>query len=164
MGDEGESGGVQAVRTWAGEAIGRARALLPAPGTVAKASRAHDDSVTELDALSRLLDHDPELRASVTLWLGGALTLRHGVGGGTPEDRERAHGLLRDVRDPATKTGAAASIEDRRWAALFLLTHAMPLQEMLGGLSPEPDATAMFDMIRREGPSGMVAFAAEGRV
>ncbi|MFK4267803.1 CHAT domain-containing protein [Streptomyces milbemycinicus] len=161
MGDEGESGGVQAVRTWAGEAIGRARALLPAPGTVAKASRAHDDSVTELDALSRLLDHDPELRASVTLWLGGALTLRHGVGGGTPEDRERAHGLLRDVRDPATKTGAAASTEDRRWAALFLLTHAMPLQEMLGGLSPEPDATAMFDMIQREGPSGMLAFAAE---
>ncbi|MFF0017375.1 CHAT domain-containing protein [Streptomyces sp. NPDC005374] len=161
MGEEEETGGVQALRAWAGEAIGRARALLPAPGTVARPSRAHDDSVTELDALSRLLDHDPQLRSSVTVWLGGALTLRHGVGGGTPEDRERAHGLLRDVRDPATEVGAAASTEDRRWAALFLLTHAMPLQEMLGGLAPEPDATAMFDRVMREGPSGMVAFAAE---
>ncbi|KAK1185582.1 CHAT domain-containing protein [Streptomyces sp. NBS 14/10] len=161
MGDEGESGGVQALRAWAGEAIGRAKALLPTPGTVAKPSRAHDDAVTELDALTRLLDHDPELRSSVTLWLGGALTLRHGVGGGTPEDRERAHGLLRNVRDPATSIGAATSTEDRRWAALFLLTHAMPLQEMLGGLSPEPDATAMFDMIMREGPNGIAAFAAE---
>lgn len=161
MGDEGESGGVQALRAWAGEAIERAKALLPTPGTVAKASRAHDDSVNELDALTRLLDHDPGLRSSVTLWLGGALTLRHGVGGGAPEDRERAHGLLRSVRDPATSIGAAASTEDRRWAALFLLTHAMPLQEMLGGLSPEPDATAMFDMITRQGPNGMAAFAAE---
>ncbi|MGW2422050.1 CHAT domain-containing protein [Streptomyces sp. NPDC001709] len=161
MGEEEESGGVQALRAWAGEAVGRAKALLPAPDTVAGASRAHDDSVTELDALSHLLDHDPQLRSSVTLWLGGALTLRHAAGGGTPEDRERAHGLLRDVRDPATRTGATASTEDRRWAALFLLTHAMPLQEMLGGLSPEPDATAMFDMIMREGPTGMAAFAAE---
>ena len=161
MGDEEETGGVQALRAWAGEAIGRAKALLPAPDTVVKPLRAHDDSVTELEALPRLLDHDPELRSSVTVWLGGALTLRHGAGGGTPEDRERAHGLLRDVRDQATEVGAAASTEDRRWAALFLLTHAMPLQEMLGGLSPEPDATAMFDMIMREGPSGMVTFAAE---
>ncbi|MDW6056830.1 hypothetical protein SAZ11_00275 [Streptomyces sp. FXJ1.4098] len=80
----GESGGVQALRAWAGEAIERAKALLPTPGTVAKASRAHDDSVNELDALTRLLDHDPGLRSSVTLWLGGALTLRHGVGAGRP--------------------------------------------------------------------------------
>ncbi|MEU2712825.1 CHAT domain-containing protein [Streptomyces sp. NPDC007205] len=161
MGEEEESGGVQALRAWAGEAVGRVKALLPAPDTVVKPSRAHDDSVTELDALSHLLDHDPPLRSSVSLWLGGALTLRHAAGGGTPEDRDRARGLLRDVRDPATRTGAAASVEDRRWAALFLLTHAMPLQEMLGGLAPEPDATAMFDMIMREGPRGMAAFAAE---
>ncbi|MFH9401720.1 CHAT domain-containing protein [Streptomyces sp. NPDC017638] len=158
MGEEEESGGVRAVRTWAREAIGRARALLPAPGTVVRASRAHDDAVTELEALSRLLDHDPKLRGSVTVWLGGALTLRHVAGGGTPGDRERAHGLLRDARE--TQTGSAACAEDRRWAALFLLTHAMPLQEMLGGLPPEPDATAMFDMIAREGPDGMAAFAA----
>ncbi|EST20670.1 hypothetical protein M878_39255 [Streptomyces roseochromogenus subsp. oscitans DS 12.976] len=149
------------MRTWAGEAIGRAKALLPAPDKVVRASRAHDDAVAELDALSRLLDHDPGLRSSVTLWLGGALTLRHVAGGGTPEDRERAHGLLRDVRDPATKTGAAAGVEDRRWAALFLVTHAMPLQEMPGGIAPELDGTAMFDMIMREGPGGMAALAAE---
>ncbi|MEU8031214.1 CHAT domain-containing protein [Streptomyces sp. NPDC049099] len=161
MGEEEQSGGVQALRAWAGEAIGRAKALLPAPDTVVKPSRAHDDSIAELDALSRLLDHDPPLRSSVSLWLGGALTLRHAAGGGTPEDRERAHGLLRDVRNPATRTGAAACAEDRRWAALFLLTHAMPLQEMLGGLAPEPDVTAMFDMIMREGPGGMASFAAE---
>ncbi|MGW3203808.1 CHAT domain-containing protein [Streptomyces sp. NPDC001135] len=163
MGEAEESGGVQGLRTWAAEAVGRAKALLPAPGKVAGASRAHDDSVAELTALSRLLDHDPELLSSVTLWLGGALTLRHAAGGGTPGDRERAHGLLRDVRDPATRTGAVAGVEDRRWAALFLLTHAMPLQEMLGGLAPEPDATAMFDMIMRKGPGGMAAFAAELR-
>lgn len=163
MGEEEETGGVEAVRAWAHEAVGRAKALIPAPDTVARLSRAHDDSVTELDALTRLLDHDPGLRGSVTLWLGGALTLRHAVGGGTPEDRERAHALLRDVRDPATETGASASTEDRRWAALFLLSHAMPLQEMLGGLAPEPDMTAVFDMIMREGPGGMTAFAAEVR-
>lgn len=161
MGDEEESGGVQAVRAWAGEAVGRARALLPDPGTVAGPSPAHDESIAELDALSHLLDHDPELRGSVTVWLGGALTLRHAAGGGTPADRERAHTLLRNVRDPATRVGASARAEDRRWAALFLLTHAMPLQEMLGGLAPEPDATAMFDMIMRNGPSGMAAFSAE---
>ncbi|MEV8545985.1 CHAT domain-containing protein [Streptomyces sp. NPDC051572] len=163
MREEEETGGVQALRAWAHEAVGRARALIPAPDTVARASRAHDDSVTELDALARLLDHDPGLRGSVTVWLGGALTLRHAAGGGTPEDRERAHALLREVRDPATETGASASTEDRRWAALFLLSHAMPLQEMLGGLPPEPDATAMFDMIMRQGSGGMTAFAAEVR-
>ncbi|MFF6974286.1 MULTISPECIES: CHAT domain-containing protein [Streptomyces] len=161
MGDEAESGGVLAVRAWAVEAVGRARALLPEAGLVATATRAHDASVAELDELSRLLDQAPELRSSVTLWLAGALTLRHAAGGGTPEDRKRAHGLLREVRDPATEAGATASAEDRRWAALFLLTHAMPLQESLGGLAPEPDATALFDMIMREGPAGMTAFAAE---
>ncbi|WJV44692.1 CHAT domain-containing protein [Streptomyces flavofungini] len=161
MGDEEESGGVQALRTWAREAVERARALLPTPDRAAVATSAHDRSIAELDALCPLLDHDPELRASVTVWLGGALTLRHAAGGGAPEDRERAHALLRDARDPATPVGAAARVEDRRWAALFLLTHAMPLQEMLGGLAPEPDATAMFDMMMRKGPSGMAAFAAE---
>ncbi|MFD7500719.1 CHAT domain-containing protein [Streptomyces sp. NPDC059850] len=163
MGEAEETGGVQALRAWAGEAVGRAKALLPEPDTVARPSRAHDDSVAELDALMGLLDHDPPLRASVAGWLGGALTLRHAAGGGSPGDRERAGGLLRDVRDPATTIGAAASTEERRWAALFLLTHAMPLQEMLGGLSPEPDATAMFDMITRAGPDGMAALAAEVR-
>lgn len=159
MGEDEQTGGVQALEVWAGEAIGRAKALLPPSDTAAKPSRAHDDSVSELEALSRLLDHDPELRSSVTVWLGGALTLRHAVGGGTPEDRERAHGLLREARDP----GTAASVEDRRWAAFFLLTHAMPLQEMLGGLAPEPDAAAMFDMMMQKGPSGMAALAAEVR-
>ncbi|MFF8959832.1 CHAT domain-containing protein [Streptomyces sp. NPDC014894] len=165
MGEEGESGGVQALRAWAGEAVGRAMALLPAEasGAVVELRRAHDEAVAELESLSRLLDHDPGLRSSTTLWLAGALTLRHAAGGGTPADRERAHGLLREVRDPGTRIGAAASVEDRRWAALFLLTHAMPLQETLGGLAPEPDATAVFDMIMREGPDGMAAFAAEVR-
>ncbi|MFF5403411.1 CHAT domain-containing protein [Streptomyces misionensis] len=163
MGEEEETGGVQALRVWAGAAIERAKALQPTPDTVARHTRAHDESVTELDALSRLLDHDPALRSSVTVWLGGVLTLRHVVGGGTPEDRERAYGLLRDARDPATRTGADASAEDRRWAALFLLTHKMPLQEMAGGLAPEPDATAVFDMIRDKGLAGMAAEAAEMR-
>ncbi|MFD9880887.1 CHAT domain-containing protein [Streptomyces alboflavus] len=161
MGEEDESGGTQAVRTWAGEAVERAKALLPTPDAVAVPTRAHDESIAELDHLSRLLDQEPELRGSVTVWLGGSLTLRHAVGGGTPEDRERARTLLRDARDPQTPLGAATRTEDRRWAALFLLTHAMPLQEMLGGLAPEPDATAMFDMIMRNGPGGMAAFTAE---
>ncbi|MFB7631053.1 hypothetical protein ACFC0M_08895 [Streptomyces sp. NPDC056149] len=161
MGEEEESGGVRALRAWAGEAIGRAKALLPELETVARPSRVHDDTIAELDALSRLLDHDPELRSAVTVWLGGALTLRHAAGGGTPEDRERAHRLIRDARDPATECGAAVCAEDRRWAALFRLTHLMPFQEMLGGLSPEPDITAVFDMVRREGQSGMALLAAE---
>ncbi|MFF5442128.1 CHAT domain-containing protein [Streptomyces achromogenes] len=163
MGEEEETGGVQALRAWAGVAIERAKALQPTPDTVARHTRAHDESVAELDELSRLLDHDPALRSSVTVWLGGALTLRHVVGGGAPGDRERAYGLLRDARDPATRTGSGASAEDRRWAALFLLTHKMPLQEMAGGLAPEPDTTAVFDMIREKGFAGMVAEAAEMR-
>ncbi|MGW1604529.1 CHAT domain-containing protein [Streptomyces eurythermus] len=163
MGEEEETGGVQALRTWAGVAIERAKALQPAPDTVARHTRAHDESVAELDALSGLLDHDPALRSSVTVWLGCALTLRHAVGGGRPGDRERAYGLLRDARDPSTRTGADASAEDRRWAALFLLTHKVPLQEMAGGLAPEPDATAVFDMIGEKGLAGMVAEAAEMR-
>ncbi|MER6915356.1 hypothetical protein ABT354_27085 [Streptomyces sp. NPDC000594] len=150
MGEEEESGGVRALRTWAGEAIARAKALLPEPGTVAENSRAHGASVGELEALSHLLDHDPELRGSVTLWLGGALTLRHGIGGGAPGDRERAHALLREVRDPATRTGATASVEDRRWAALFLLMQVMPFQDMPGGLAPQPDTTALFDRMMGE--------------
>ncbi|WP_257585764.1 MULTISPECIES: CHAT domain-containing protein [unclassified Streptomyces] len=163
MGEEEETGGVQALRAWAAAAVERAKALQPTPDTVARHTRAHDESVTELEALSRLLDHDPALRSSVTVWLGGVLTLRHVVGGGTPEDRERAYRLLRDARDPATRAGADASAEDRRWAALFLLTHKMPLQEMAGGLAPEPDATAVFDMIREKGFAGMAAEAAEMR-
>ncbi|WP_353940750.1 CHAT domain-containing protein [Streptomyces sp. HUAS MG91] len=163
MSEAEETGGVQALRAWAGEAVGRARALMPASGTAARPSRAHDDSIAELDALSGLLDHEPALRSTVTAWLGGVLTLRHAAGGGTPEDRERAHGLLRDVRDPATRTGAAASTEDRRWAALFLLTHVLPLQDMGGGLAPEPDATAFFDLMMRDGVDGMTRRADEAR-
>ncbi|TWV58090.1 CHAT domain-containing protein, partial [Streptomyces misionensis] len=163
MGEEEETGGVQALRAWARAAVERAKALQPTSDTVARHTRAHDDSVAELEELSRLLDHDPELRSSVTVWLGGALTLRHAVGGGTPADRERAYGLLREARDPATRTGATASAEDRRWAALFLLTHKLPLQEMAGGLAPEPDATAVFDMIREKGLGGMAAEVAEMR-
>ncbi|GAA2694139.1 hypothetical protein GCM10010400_69640 [Streptomyces aculeolatus] len=162
-GAEGESAGARAVRAWAGEAIGRARALLPEPDTEARLSRAHHESVAELGELHRLLDHDPPLRASVTAWLGGALTLRHSVGGGSPGDRERAHDLLRQVRDPATETGAAAVAEDRGWAALFLLTHTLPMQETVGGLAPEPDATAFFDIMMREGAQGMAALSAEVR-
>lgn len=162
-GAEGESAGARAVRAWAGEAIGRARALLPEPDTGARLSRAHHDSVAELGELHRLLDHDPPLRASVTAWLGGALTLRHSVGGGAPGDRERAHDLLRQVRDPATEAGAAAGAEDRGWAALFLLTHTLPMQETVGGLAPEPDATAFFDIMMREGAQGMAALSAEVR-
>ncbi|GAA1499501.1 CHAT domain-containing protein [Streptomyces synnematoformans] len=162
-GAAGESGGVRAVRAWADEAIGRAKELLPKPDAPARLSRAHHESVAELDELHRLLDHDPRLRCSVAVWLGGALTLRHGAGGGSPADRERAGGLLRHVRDPATETGAAAGAEDRRWAALFLLTHALPLQEMLGGLAPEPDVTALFDMVVRAGPDGIAPLTAEVR-
>ncbi|PZT73679.1 MULTISPECIES: CHAT domain-containing protein [unclassified Streptomyces] len=161
MGEEEQTGSVLALQAWATEAVGRARALLPAPGAKPPPSRVHDASVAELGDLSVLLDHDPELRSSVTVWLGGALTLRHAAGGGTLEDRHRANGLLRDVRDPATELGAAASAEDRRWASLFLLTHTLPFQEMLDGLAPEPDVTAIFDLMTRQGPEGIAAFTAE---
>lgn len=162
MAEDVEYDGVRAVRSWALEAIERARSLLPPPEQSAPPVRHHDQSVTELTELSRLLDEDPVLRSSVTIWLGGALTLRHTVGGGTPQDRERARDLLREARDPTTEIGAtAAAVEDRRWAALFLLTHTMPVQETVGGIAPELDATAFFDRIMREGVGGMVAHAAE---
>lgn len=156
-----EYDGVRGVRSWADEAIGRAKMLLPTPERPVTPTRSLDDSIAELTELSRLLDQDPELRSSTAVWLGGALTLRHASGSGTPADRERAHGLLRDTRDPGTEIGSTTSVEDRRWAALFLLTHTLPLQEMMGGLAPEPDMTAFFDLMMREGPSGMASLTSE---
>ena len=62
MGDEvgkaEENGGVRALRCWAAEAVGRARALLPASGTAGEPSRAHDRSVDELDAAELPLPPD----------------------------------------------------------------------------------------------------------
>lgn len=77
-----EGGGVQGLRTWSAEAAERVRGLIPAMGARAVPPGAYDWSVDELDQLVRLLDHDPVLRGSVSVWLGGALALRLSVGAG----------------------------------------------------------------------------------
>ncbi|MEV7869638.1 CHAT domain-containing protein [Streptomyces sp. NPDC088124] len=160
MGDE-ETGGVLGLRAWAADAMGRARRLVPGVVTGALPPPDHDAAVAELDGLVRLLHDDPGPRAAVSVWLAGALTLRHTVGGGAPADRERAERLLREARDRRTPLGAAVSDEDRRWAALFLLPHVVPLWP--GQVAPGalPDLSALLEWVVRMGPAGTAAAAAE---
>lgn len=162
MGDE-DNGGVQGLRAWATDAAERVKRLLPALGGAVAPAQDYDASVAELDQLVRLLDHDASLRSAVSVWLGAALGLRRLTGaGGAPADRERAESLLREVRDPATPLGAAASDEDRRWAALFLLVLVSPLQPQ-SGFGMAPDFSAFVEWAARSGPTGMMSAAAEIR-
>ncbi|MFG2552079.1 CHAT domain-containing protein [Streptomyces sp. NPDC048581] len=156
-----ESGGVQGLRAWAADVAERVKGLTPAMGAGVLPSRAYDESITELDQLARLLDHDPGLRSAVSVWLGGALALRHTAGGGEPADRERAEALLRGVRDRGTALGAAAAEEDRRWAALYLISLVAPLGPQPGVLGAAPDLSAFVESLTREGPAGMMTAAAE---
>ncbi|MGW2743732.1 CHAT domain-containing protein [Streptomyces sp. NPDC001450] len=160
MSDE-ESGGVRGLRAWAADAAERVRRLVPAMGAGTVAPRDFDASVTELDQLERLLDHDPGLRSAVSVWLAGALTQRHLAGGGAPADRERAEKLLREARDPGTELGATATVEDRRWAALFLLPLVTPLRPQQGGFGAAPDLSALVEWVTRVGPAGMASVVAE---
>ncbi|MDW6058547.1 hypothetical protein SAZ11_11285 [Streptomyces sp. FXJ1.4098] len=121
-----ESGGVRALRAWVMAATKRALRLYP-PGTPNADPDVYDSSIAELQELLRLLEHDAELRATVTVQLGSVLTMRHLARGGVPQDRERARLLLREARDPRTETGAATDADDRRWAALVLLSLVMPI-------------------------------------
>ncbi|MFI8242287.1 CHAT domain-containing protein [Streptomyces sp. NPDC085866] len=160
MSDE-ESGGVRGLRAWAADAAERVKRLVPAMGAGTVAPRDFDASVTELDQLERLLDHDPALCSTVSVWLAGALTQRHLAGGGVSADRERAERLLSDVRDPGTELGATATEEDRRWAALFLLPLVTPLRPQQGGFGAAPDFSALVEWVDRVGPAGMARAVAE---
>ncbi|MFJ2420607.1 CHAT domain-containing protein [Streptomyces brevispora] len=160
MSDE-ESGGVQGLRAWAAEAAERVRKLIPAMGARAVPPRAYDEPIAELDQLVKLLDHDPVLRGSVGVWLGGALALRLSAGAGGPADRERAERLLRDARDAHTTIGAAIGGEERRWAALFLLTLLTPIRSQPGVPGNVPDLTAFCDWLTRAGSAGTMSAAAE---
>ncbi|MFJ1624347.1 CHAT domain-containing protein [Streptomyces sp. NPDC088190] len=156
-----EGGGVQGLRTWSAEAAERVRGLIPAMGARAVPPGAYDWSVDELDQLVRLLDHDPVLRGSVSVWLGGALALRLSVGAGGGADRERAERLLRDARDRRTALGAMVGAEERRWAALFLLTLLTPVRSQPGAPGGVPDLAAFADWLTRSGPDGVMTFATE---
>ncbi|WP_405408218.1 CHAT domain-containing protein [Streptomyces decoyicus] len=160
---DAESGGVQGLRVWVADAVERVKRLIPAMGAGAVPPRAYDASVAELDQLERLLDHDPGAHSAVSVWLGGALAMRQSAGGGEPADRERAERLLREARDRGTALGASAAEEDRRWAALFLVTVMAPIRSQPGGFGAVPDLSAFVDWLTREGPAGMTAFAAELR-
>ncbi|MEU3193150.1 hypothetical protein ABZ686_21510, partial [Streptomyces sp. NPDC006992] len=83
-----ETGGVAGLRAWAADAAERAKRLLPAVRGGAVPSGAYDASVAELEELAGLLDHDPGLRSTVRVWLGGALAARSLAGCGGPGDRE----------------------------------------------------------------------------
>ncbi|MGW7363180.1 CHAT domain-containing protein [Streptomyces sp. NPDC054841] len=160
MSDE-ESGGVQGLRAWAADAAERVRQLIPAMGARSVPPRAYDAPVAELDQLAGLLDHDPGLRSAVSVWLGGALALRQAAGGGEPADRERAETLLRDARDRTTALGATATEEDRRWAALFLVSAIMPTLSQPGVFRAADNLSAVVDWVTRAGPAGMMSFGAE---
>ncbi len=159
-----ESGGVEGLRAWVSDAVERVKRLLPGLQAAGPPShRAREASVAELDQLAGLLDHDEELRGSVSVWLAGALTLRHANGGGTAADRERAEALLRDARDRTTPLGAVVTEEERRWAALFLINHVSPIQPQAGSYGAAPDLSGYLDWLTRAGPAGMLTAAAEMR-
>ncbi|MFD5621426.1 CHAT domain-containing protein [Streptomyces yangpuensis] len=160
-----ESGGVEGLRAWVSDAVERVKRLLPGLQGVGgpPSLRACDASVAELEQLAGLLDHDDGLRGSVTVWLAGALTLRHAHGGGTAADRGRAEALLRDARDRTTPLGAVVTEEGRRWAALFLIDHVSPIQRQGARYGTAPDLSGYLDWLTRAGPAGMVAVAAELR-
>ncbi|WP_405757497.1 CHAT domain-containing protein [Streptomyces sp. NBC_01420] len=156
MSDE-ESGGFQGLRAWAAEAAEQIKKLIPAMGAQAVPPHAYDESITELDQLMGLLHPDHVLRGAVGVWLGGALALRLSAGAGDPADQERAEQLLRDARDPRTVIGA----EERRWAALFLLTLLTPMRSQPGVPGNVPDLTGFCDWLMRHGPAGTMTAATE---
>lgn len=140
---EEESGGVRGLRAWAEEVTRRAARLFPG-GQDAPSGRpdpsAYDGLITELAELERLLDRSDPLWHPVVTALGAVLVLRYLAGGGTPQDRERARGLLRQVHG-----AGAADVTQRRWAALFLLLLVVPLPEMGGGIGrAAPDFMTMW--------------------
>ncbi|MBB5121294.1 hypothetical protein AF335_18210 [Streptomyces eurocidicus] len=157
-----ESGGVQGLRAWVSDAVERVKRLLTGVGGGPLSPQATTASVAELDQLARLLEHDEELSGSAHVWLAGALTLRDAAGAGSPMDRDRAERLLRDARDRTTPLGAAVTEEDRRWAALFLMSHLSPIrpQREVPGAAV-PDLSGYLDRLQQAGPAGMMARATE---
>lgn len=137
MSDE-ESGGVGAARPGGGRR-GAGRAADLRMGARDAPPRAYDASIAELDQPAGLLDHDPALRSAVSGRLGGALAMRQSVGGGEPAAGERAEQLLREARDRGTALGAATAEEDRRWAALYLVSIITPIRSQQGGYGAVPD-------------------------
>ncbi|WP_229854441.1 CHAT domain-containing protein [Streptomyces filipinensis] len=167
MSDE-ESGGVRGLRTWAVDAVVRAKRLIPGltPDAVVPRGgvvprRDYDASVAELGQLVRLLDHDPVLLGQVSVWQGAALAMRHLAWRAEPADGERAEALLRRARDRGSALGASVSEEDRRWAALFLLSLVSPLPPQPGLAGAAPDLSAFVEWVRRAGPAGMMSATAE---
>jgi hypothetical protein len=154
-----ESGGVRALRAWVMAATKRALRLYP-PGLPGADPKVYDSSIAELEELMRLLEHDAEGRATVTVQLGSVLAMRHLAQGGVPQDRERARRLLQEARDPRTETGAATDAEDRRWAALVLLSLVMPVPPAGGG-DGRADLSTMLDWSAYHKPEEMAAVAAE---
>ncbi|MEU5031338.1 CHAT domain-containing protein [Streptomyces milbemycinicus] len=154
-----ESGGVRALRAWVMAATKRALRLYPA-GTPNADPDVYDSSIAELEELLRLLECDAELRATVTVQLGSVLTMRHLARGGVPQDRERARLLLREARDPRTETGAATDADDRRWAALALLSLVVPIPPA-GGEVGQAGFFNMLDWRAYQEPEEMAAIAAE---
>lgn len=155
-----ESGGVQGLRAWVSDAVGRVRGQLPGMGGGPVSRQACEASVAELEQLARLLENEEDLRGSVQVWLAGALTLREAVGQGSAADRERAERLLREARDRTTTLGAVVTEEDQRWAALFLVLRLSPIQPQQG-LSAAPDLSRYLDALQREGLPAMMAKAVE---
>ncbi|MET9037713.1 CHAT domain-containing protein [Streptomyces mirabilis] len=157
-----ESGGVRALRAWVMAATKRALRLYP-PGSPAAAPDVYDRSIAELEELMRLLEHDAELRATVEVQLGSVLAMRHLAKGGVPADRERAQRLLREARDPATATGAATDADDRRWAALSLLSLVLPLPQTEVLSDQPPSLSGLLDWHAKLGPAGMAHAVVEIR-
>ncbi|MFG2986656.1 CHAT domain-containing protein [Streptomyces sp. NPDC048258] len=161
MVDEGESGGVRALRAWATEATERAARLVGRGGENHPVSAEEfEGSVAELSRLRHLLDHDRLLLGKVTLVLGGLLATRHASGRGTPDDPERARRLLDEVRDPTAAAGERMTDEDRQWAAMFLLMVSDPAQPGRPAGSP-PDIWSVLDRAMAAEPGQAAAEAAQ---
>ncbi|AUG75841.1 CHAT domain-containing protein [Kitasatospora sp. MMS16-BH015] len=158
--DGTEDGGVRGLRAWVADAERRAKRLFPVLRGGPVPLGECEDSISELEQLVPLLDHDPEALAVASAWLGVALAMRQQAGGGTAADRDRAESLLREVRDADTTLGSLTPAEHRKWAALALAGLVSPLQDQPGARDV-PDLSALLDFIQRVGPAGMFSAGRE---
>ncbi|MFF4422400.1 CHAT domain-containing protein [Streptomyces sp. NPDC001549] len=160
MAEDGESGGVRALRAWADEAAERAARLMGHDGEGdAVSAEEYEGSVAELSQLRPLLGHDTELLGRVTLVLGGLLAQRHATGRGTPDDPDRARRLLEEVRDRTTPAGERMTEDGRQWAAMFLMMVSAHTEPGRPAGAP-PDFWSVFDRAMAAGPEGAAAEAA----
>ncbi|MET9610646.1 CHAT domain-containing protein [Streptomyces sp. NPDC006512] len=150
--NEGDGGGVEALRVWAGDAGRRAALLLPAEGGSRRPASDYDASIDELDRLVTLLDHDPALRNRITVLLGSLLALRYAAGARTG-DKERAERLLRAAREP--QPGVTLAPQEEQMTAMMLAMLAFPVADLGPVMAGKAPSLAEISRWALENPGGV---------